>query len=222
MSDTNIGISAYMRRIHKVITRALEVIVAQGQVFAREGYPDQAVQAGFASYVLSFESILHAHHLTEEELAFPHFREKIPEEPFDLLLVQHSEIAMLVYEIRDLLGSHENPHLDVGSLKELVQVVTKIDQIWHPHIRIEENIFSPEKISRLANAEEQTLLSRQFAEHSQKHSSPDYLVTPFILYNLSPADRLVISQLMPPIVTQQLVPIVWKEKWRPMQPFLLE
>jgi len=222
MSDTNLGISADILRIHKVFTRALAVIVAQGQVFAQAGYPDQAVQGGFASYVLSFESLLHAHHLTEEELVFPYFRKKMPGEPFDLLLVQHSEIAMWVYEIRDLLGSHENPHLDVGSLKELVQVVTKIDQIWRPHIEIEENIFSPEKISGLASAEEQTLLSRQFAEHSQKHSSPDYLVTPFILYNLSPADRLVMSQLMPPIVTRQLVPIIWKEKWQPMQPFLLE
>jgi hypothetical protein len=26
---------------------------------------------------------------------------------------------------------------------------------------------------------------------------------------------------MPPIVTQQLLPVVWKEKWKPKAPFLL-
>ena len=222
MSDINIGISFDIIRIHKVITRALDVIIAQGKMFTQTGFPEPAVQAGFCSYVCSFESILHAHHLTEEELAFPYFRQKMPQEPFDLLLVQHSEIAMAVYQIRDMLGSHENPHLDEGSLKNLVQVVTKIDQIWRPHIEIEENIFDPDKINALMSVEEQVLLSKQFAEHSQKHSSPDYLVIPFILYNLSPTDRMEMSQLMPSIVSQQLVPVVWKDKWQPMRPFLLE
>jgi hemerythrin-like domain-containing protein len=222
MSDINIGISSDIIRIHKVITRALEVIITRGQVFAQAGYPDQTVQTGFCSYIYSFESLLHAHHLTEEELAFPYFRQKMPGEPFDLLLVQHSEIAISVYEIRELMGSHENPKLDLASLNKLIQVVEKIDRIWHPHIEIEENIFDPDKISALMSAEEQVLFSRQFADHSQKHTSPDYLVVPFILYNLSPTDRMEMAQLMPPIITQQLVPIVWKEKWLPMQTFLLE
>ncbi len=54
-----------------------------------------------------------------------------------------------------------------------------------------------------------------------KHSGPDYLVVPFLLYNLSPEDRATMSAEMPPVVTQQLVPVVWKEKWQPMSPFLL-
>ncbi len=29
------------------------------------------------------------------------------------------------------------------------------------------------------------------------------------------------SQVFPPIVTQQLVPIDWRDKWEPMLPFLM-
>jgi hypothetical protein len=54
------------------------------------------------------------------------------------------------------------------------------------------------------------------------HSGPDYLVVPFVLYNLSPEQRAILAAEMPPIVTQQLVPIAWKAQWEPMSPFLLE
>ena len=29
-------------------------------------------------------------------------------------------------------------------------------------------------------------------------------------------------KLIPPVVTKVLVPVVWKEQWAPMQPFLLD
>jgi hypothetical protein len=45
---------------------------------------------------------------------------------------------------------------------------------------------------------------------------------PFILYNLSAEDRAIMAQQMPPAVSQELVPIVWKEQWAPMVPFLLD
>jgi hemerythrin-like domain-containing protein len=222
MENSYMGINSDLVRIHKVFSRALQVIQTHGQVFSKTGFPDAAVQAGFSSYVNSFDSLLHAHHITEEEILFPFFRLKMPDEPFDLLLVQHSDIAASVYQIRDLLGSQENQNLDVYSLSELVQVVAKIDQVWHPHIGIEESIFVPDKINPLASLEEQFSLNGQLAQHSMKHASPDYLVIPFILYNLPPVDRQEMSRLMPPVITQQLVPLVWKEKWQIMQPFLLE
>jgi hypothetical protein len=45
---------------------------------------------------------------------------------------------------------------------------------------------------------------------------------PFVLYNLPAEERAILAQKMPPIVTQQLLPVDWKEKWAPMQPFLLD
>jgi hypothetical protein len=42
-----------------------------------------------------------------------------------------------------------------------------------------------------------------------------------MLYNLPVEDRKVFSQGIPAEVLQNLVPVVWKEKWESMTPFLL-
>ena len=44
---------------------------------------------------------------------------------------------------------------------------------------------------------------------------------PFLLFNVTPDDRALLTQAIPPIVVQQLVPITWKDKWVSMKPFLL-
>jgi hypothetical protein len=44
---------------------------------------------------------------------------------------------------------------------------------------------------------------------------------PFALYNLPDEERAILARTMPPKVIDELVPVVWKEKWAPMQPFLL-
>jgi hypothetical protein len=46
-------------------------------------------------------------------------------------------------------------------------------------------------------------------------------VMPFVVYNLSSADRAEFVKVLPPVVTQQLIPIAWKAAWAPMTPFLL-
>jgi len=89
------------------------------------------------------------------------------------------------------------------------------------HTQIEEDHFASDRLFAVMGLEEQGDLSRKAAEHSMKHASPDYLVAPFLLYNLTLDDRTLFAQAIPPIVTQQLVPITWKEKWLSMKPFLL-
>jgi hypothetical protein len=39
---------------------------------------------------------LDAHHLTEDELAFPYLRDKFPEAPYDLLMAQHRDIVFIL------------------------------------------------------------------------------------------------------------------------------
>ena len=51
---------------------------------------------------------------------------------------------------------------------------------------------------------------------------PPYLTVPFILSNLPVAIRDAMAEGMPAEVVEQLVPIVWREKWKAMKPFLLE
>jgi len=62
---------------------------------------------------------------------------------------------------------------------------------------------------------------QQAAQHGMAHAGPDYLAAPFILHNLEAEDRAHMAGEMPPIVSQELVPVVWKDQWAPMKPFLL-
>jgi hypothetical protein len=47
-----------------------------------------------------------------------------------------------------------------------------------------------------------------------------FLLVPFLLGNLSGKDRTSMSREIPWLVTRVLVP-VWRNKWAPMEPFLL-
>jgi hypothetical protein len=48
------------------------------------------------------------------------------------------------------------------------------------------------------------------------------LGVPFVLYNLPAQERAIQARTMPSAVVEELVPVVWKEQWAPMQPFLLD
>lgn len=213
MSESNKpNIGADLIRIHSVITRGLDVSIEHSQSFAQEGYPDASTREGFVSYVQTLVPVLHAHHLTEDDLAFPYFREKLPDVPFDLLTAQHREMQPILDEIKAAIEEVAADAQASESLNDLNRALIKMAEIWHPHIQREEDHLSVEKADALLDIEEHISLGKMFAEHNQEHSGPDYLVVPFLLYNLSAEDRAIMSQVMPPIVTQQLVPIAWKEK----------
>ena len=55
-----------------------------------------------------------------------------------------------------------------------------------------------------------------------KNFGPHYLVVPFMLYNLEPVPRSMLASRLPSEMTDQLVPVVWKDRWASMKPFLLE
>jgi hypothetical protein len=88
------------------------------------------------------------------------------------------------------------------------------------HISLGEEIVGPEKSLQFLSPAENEQLGRQLSEHGQAHSQPGELVMPFIVYNLSPTDRDVFVQLLPPVVVNQLIPFAWKATWEPMIPFL--
>jgi hypothetical protein len=56
---------------------------------------------------------------------------------------------------------------------------------------------------------------------NQEHLVPPELVPAFVLHNLEPEDRAMLAAAMPSIITLQLVPITWRARWQPMDPFLL-
>lgn len=208
-------------RIHSVITRALSVTSEKSQQFAQEGFPDASTKEGFLCYARSFVSVLHAHHLTENELAFPYFREKLPDAPYDLLITQHQELVHVLDEIGAAIEEVSADRPAAASLNKLNLALRRLADLWHPHIGIEQDHFTVVRLGALIRREEHIRLGKLFAEHSQKHTRPGHLVVPFLLYNLVPEERAIFARTMPFLLTRLLVPVVWKTRWSSMRPFLL-
>jgi hemerythrin-like domain-containing protein len=208
-------------RIHKAITRAQDVILERSAAFAQDGFPDEVILTGFADYVKSYTSFLNGHHLTEDELAFPQFRTKYPDVPYDRLSGDHRKIVTIIDVINTSIEKIAAQPDNKSQLLVLANAMAGLKALWHPHIDIEEQAFSSQMLDGTYSATEQAQMSQEMAQHAQKNSGPDYLVVPFFLFNLSVGDRTDLEKMLPPIITEQLVPIVWKDKWAAMKPFLL-
>ena len=217
-SAPNVGTN--LIRVHRAVTRALDVAIEGGGRFAAQGWPDETTREGYVNYVRALISFLRGHHLGEDDLLFPYFHDRLPDVPYEQLAREHHALEALLVRLEGILDARAVPgstHL----LEELLPGLEAARVMWHPHIRVEEEHLAPEILGRLLPMEEHVRLGRTSAEHSQAHSGPDYLVVPFFLYNLEEEDRAALVRVMPPIVTEQLVPHVWKEKWASMTPFLL-
>lgn len=208
-------------RIHKIVTRGLSVARERGTAFARTGFPDARAREGYVSYARALLSTLRAHHGAEEHLAFPRFRERIPNAPYDQLDREHQDLLPALSAADDATESALSDAPPSIWLGRLLGALDRIDQLWHAHIAVEERHFDAGTIDGAFSGEEQGAMAQELGGYAQRNSGPDYLVVPFMLHNLEPADRAAFSSKLPPVVTQQLVPVAWKEKWAPMEPFLL-
>lgn len=209
-------------RFHKVMTRGLAVSLKNVNEFLDIGSFETSNREGFINYVQSFSSILNGHHLVENEKIFPYFMDKLPEVPYERLISEHNIFKNGLQEINTGLGDLSSVNDELKSLKLLKSGLDKIDQIWHPHIKIEDIQLYQQVGSLKIDLEEMVKIQKEFVEFFQEHTGPEYLVIPFVLYNLTPKDRAKTVQGLPEIVTKQLVPIEWKDKWAQMQPFLLK
>jgi len=207
--------------IHNVITRGLEVSIESARKFAERGFGDGSEQAGFLNYVRALVSVLDGHHLTEDDVAFPYLRDKLPAAPIDLLSAQHQEMIPVLGEIKAAVEKCETAGQVEAGLRDLEAALGRVNGMWHPHIQIEQEHIV-EKADAVLPVEEQVRLIKLVGEHVQKHTGPAYLTVPFTLYNLSPEERAVFAKDIPAEVTGHLVPVVWKEQWASMAPFLLE
>jgi hypothetical protein len=208
-------------RIHKVITRGINVGIQSGSEYLRSGLPQENIITGYINYVHCLASVLGAHHLAEDQVVFPALRSKFPKTPFDRLSADHQVIEKLLGVTNQAVTHLSTDHTS-DSLKILVDTIGMILSVWEAHIGIEELNFSSNAINALLGLDEQAQLSVAVGKHSQEHVEPLYLVVPFTLYNLGSEDRAAMAAALPPQVVEQLVPIVWKDQWSPMKPFLLE
>ena len=197
---------------HKVMTRGLAVSLQNINEFLLIGALKKLNREGFLKYVQSFSSILHGHHLVENEKIFPYFMDKLPEVPYKRLISEHNIFKGGLQEINTGLDHLKSENDESKSLKLLKSGFGKIDQIWHPHIQIENTQLYGRVGSLNIDLEEMIRIQKEYGEFFQEHTDPAYLVVPFVLYNLSPEDRAIVTKGFPEMVTKQLVPIEWKDK----------
>jgi hypothetical protein len=208
-------------RIHKVITRGIKVGITHGTDYIKNGFPQSKLLLGYTTYTLSLGSVLRAHHLGEDQVAFPALRIKLPSAPYDLLTANHREMESLLVIIRQAIDAVSGD-LSEDGMRVLVENLSKLWAIWKKHIFWEELHFSKDAVNVVMDLEEQGRLSEAMNKHSQEHSEPPYWVVPFILFNLKLEDRVSMAATFPPMILEELVPKVWKERWEPMKPFLLD
>jgi len=221
MDQNKPNIAASLMTIHYVITRALSVSIANATRFIDDWNTNTTLLEGYKNYLLALVSVLNGHHLTEDELAFPFFKDKIPAMPYDRLTLEHEEITKITEEIRTIAESFSEHDQAIEKFRQLTELLKKLIDIWHPHIKMEEEYMSAEKLDKLLSVEQHLELIKSFGEHSMKNTGPDWLVIPFILFNLPPEIRVNMERALPAEVTGHLVPVVWKDKWISMSPFLL-
>lgn len=208
-------VAAGLLRIHKIISRALDVSLQKcDEYLGGQGAPP-AEASGFFTYVTTLKWVTRSHHAGEDDIALPHFRDRL-EAPYSRLEEDHQAMARILVDLDKCLS--ETPSGGVGKLRE---ALTEFAELWGPHIRIEEEHFTADKLNAVAGSQEQVDLAARLAEHGNKNSGPGPLAVPFLFYNLEGTDREAFMMPFPWIVKKVLVPVVWKGKWKPMSPFLL-
>jgi hemerythrin-like domain-containing protein len=217
-NQPNVALSLFA--FHHVITRAINVSIENGARFLSDGFPDPMMLDGYAKYVRTLSEVIYAHHEVEDALAFPYFKERIPEAPYDRLMQEHQKMLPLLEQINQGALQIRDEQTEKEGLTSTNEAVQIFSELWHPHIQIEENHFDPPKLAKMLPVEEHLRLITEFGQFSQQHSSPASLIMPFILYNLSAAERAGMEKALPPEVVENLVPRVWKPEWEPMSPFL--
>jgi hemerythrin-like domain-containing protein len=207
-------------RIHKVITRSIDVSLSKGKEYMQRGFADPTELAGYASYVHCMVTVLSSHHTGEDQIAFPELRKVIPSAPYSRLAAEHHQFSRQLDRLPAPITGL--PAEAVNSTSTIVNALEMISNLWPSHYQSEERYFDEAAIQAVLSLEEQRSISQATSKHSQDHSEPAYWVVPFILYNLEYADRMTMAAFFPPQIMAELVPVVWKDRWAPMKPLLLD
>ena len=127
-------------RIHRIITRGIATVIERGDEFRQTGFPDERLRQGFSEYSRSLATVLDAHHLSEDTILFPAFKQKLPQAPYEKLGENHRQIEALLVPVRQALEELSTP-AEKGGLAQLVDTIRKITEIWAPHFRMEAEHF---------------------------------------------------------------------------------
>jgi hemerythrin-like domain-containing protein len=205
-------------RVHRAITRAVETAHHHAAIYAEAGsFGNADIREGYLTYVRCMSSLLHGHHLTEDEAMFPHLRPMLPDAPYEALTAQHEAMGPILAEIDGAL--EDATSLTPGqALSGLRPGLARLRELWQEHITIEEAHLGPDALDGALTTEQRVRAGRVASNHATKHQHPYALMLAFLLFNLSPHDRAVMSQMIPAV---RLLLATWKPKWKVMIPFLL-
>jgi hypothetical protein len=210
-------------RIHHIITRGLEITHTYGLDFSQKGFPDKTTQVGFGRYAHSLLVVLENHHKTEEEIAFPYFQRRLPSLRIEAIIGQHVQMQPHIQSMKAAVKQFIAGSSPMEMLNTIAEISGNLRILWGMHAPAEESYFARNSLSAIELSEEEQIeITRRTMEFSQKNSEPPPWVVPFILFNLSPDEREFMAQMMPTPVVKMVVPIVWKNEWAPMKPFLLD
>lgn len=216
--QTGPNIGATMIRLHAAITRSLEMTKLKCLEFSRpSGKPEPSTRDSFILYVSTMGMVIDAHHTSEDDIIFPRLRITLNQAPFDELSEEHRIIDGVLANLRRTVKMPEEDFFT-----SLLDTVTRLLELWTPHIAKEKRyLYSPEITAAFMNPEEHAQLLQDSSTHALAQGNPA-LMLPFVLGNLNPEDRMAFSSILPPEMTQSLMPTEWKPQWEPMLPFLLE
>ncbi|HEX2921033.1 MAG TPA: hemerythrin domain-containing protein [Bacteroidales bacterium] len=211
IEETKSPVTEGMLRIHKLLSRSLDVSISKCDEYVKTGIPSSE-REGFLMYLTTFIRVMHAHHAGEDDVVFPRFTGVI-NAPYTRLKEDHIAISAIL----------DNLEKDVATLDDLPETRKKLADIqvlWNPHIKAEETSFAASNLTRLSEKEQLALLD-EVGKHSQKSSGPGSITIPFVLYNLNEEDRQEFLKDFPWVLRKVLIPILWRPKWKAMDPFLL-
>lgn len=212
-----------LSRIHQVITRALQVAGEQCRLLAAPESTTAPAEnsLGLKYYITALLQLLESHHRIEDDLIFPYFQQKLATLPVEEMNHQHQSLLPLLAKLTDLLSTMEEAHQQITFYHTLAETLGEIEALWEPHYQLEEAYLNENNISQVIDPAEQERLCHLYAATSKHHITADYLVLPFILYNLPLQERQVFAQAFPPQVTNKLIPEDWYPQWQLMSPYLL-
>ena len=212
-----------LSRIHQVITIALQVSIEQCRLLTtpKSISDPEARKTGFQCYITALLQLLESHHRIEDDLIFPYFQEKLPFLPVAEMDSQHQALIPLLEKLTELLSAMDEAPQNNTFYSTLAKTLEQVELLWEPHYQLEEAHLNEDNISQVIDSAEQERLCHLYAATSKHHITADYLVVPFMLYNLPIQERQVFAQAFPPQVTEKLIPEDWYPRWQVMAPFLL-
>jgi len=200
--------------IHKIITRGVATSLRRCDEYLEKPGIPPAHASGFSLYVSTLILVMHSHHLSEDEIAFPFFQNFI-EGPYDRLKDDHHLISAVLKKLENCLSG-----INEGKISDLRNALIELENLWTPHFKMEEDNFSSEKINAVISLQEQQSVIEKLSKHGRQNSGPAPLVLPFVIYSLEGAEREELTGPLPWIIRKVLVPVIWKKKWEAMKPFL--